>query len=228
MGISIHKMEGESFEVRVGDIHEGYGTPYVLGLVAKVVDKHSVEFRLLSSKISKSEMREIRESFEEMGFTNLVWDRKSNGTTTQKGLINTRSISGAIFKGNNMEDFRSKLVKAEDAVVTLNSLTGLAGAYDLDVAAEKQVSYDEGFSAGKLSMGEPDDKIYSQAEVDSMVQPLQQSLADSQAALAELQANVETQVSSAIADLKASLLAAYESAQAEETSSEEAIRNLLK
>ena len=228
MGISLHKMEGKNIEVRVGDSHEDYGTPYTFGLIAKVVDKHTIEFRLLSKKVTKSEMREIRTKFESLGFTNLIWERKVDGTTTQKGLINTRSISGAIFKGNNMEDFRSKLVKAEDAVVTLNSLTGLAGAYDLDVAAEKQVSYDEGFSAGKLSMGEPDDKIYSQVEVDNMVQPLQQSLADSQAALVELQASVETQVSEAKAALKAELLAAYESAQAEETSSEESIRNLLK
>lgn len=122
----------------------------------------------------------------------------------------------------------------QDLVLNVAALqTQLADA-EAALAAAKQLSYDEGFAAGVASVPpvEPGDKIYSQAELDAAVvaakEEVQAQLAVVQAELDALKLEVDSKIATAVAAMKAELLAAYEAQQVAESEGETGFAGLLK
>ena len=124
-------------------------------------------------------------------------------------------------KGDNMD-----LVKLlNDLVSQINSLqTALADAQKAadELAAAK---YAEGFEAGKLSV--QSDKLYSQAELDAVVEPLKAQLMDLQTQVDAIPSKVSDAVSVAKAELLEKVKQAYDSAQASEAETEAAFKASL-
>lgn len=105
---------------------------------------------------------------------------------------------------------------------------------DADVEAAKIAGYDEGFAAGVASVP-VSDKVFSQAEVDAMLAPLNEQVLTMQGRIAELEgvvAGIDQKVSDAVAlalsEFKAILAAEYEARQVAETEIETGFKELLK
>lgn len=113
----------------------------------------------------------------------------------------------------------------------LESLSQLqAKLADADQAAQDlaRSKYEQGFAAGVASVSIPvSDKIFSQAEVDAMVLPLQESILSLQSQIDQMQAQIDAKVSQAVAAFKAELLAKYEAQQVVESASETGFKDLL-
>jgi len=122
-----------------------------------------------------------------------------------------------------------------DLVQLLNSLVNSlrelqAKLADADQAAQDlaRSKYEQGFAAGVASVSIPvSDKIFSQAEVDAMVLPLQESILSLQSQIDQMQAQIDAKVSQAVAAFKAELLAKYEAQQVVESASETGFKDLL-
>lgn len=107
-------------------------------------------------------------------------------------------------------------------------LSELSAIHGEEVAA----AYSKGFDDGKASMGNGDEKLYSQAELDAIVTPLKEEVAALTAKVEQMGKDQEAAISAAVAaavtKLKADLKAAYEAEQASETESEKRFADLLK
>ena len=93
----------------------------------------------------------------------------------------------------------------QDLLASISVLQAQLADVPAALEAAKKASYDEGFAAGVASVPPPasSDKIYSQAELDIMLEPLK-------AKVAELQAQVDqipSLVDAAVKDAKAGFLA---------------------
>lgn len=120
-----------------------------------------------------------------------------------------------------------------DLVSLLNNLVANIASLQAQLAdAQKaaddlaKAKYDEGFAAGVASVG-PGDKIYSQAELDAIVLPLNEKIAALELTVNELSASIPVKIAEAVAAFKAELLAKYEAAQVVESDVETGFKNLL-
>lgn len=120
-----------------------------------------------------------------------------------------------------------------DLVSLLNNLVANIASLQAQLAdAQKaaddlaKAKYDEGFAAGVASV-QPSDKIYSQAEVDAIVLPLNEKIAALELAITDINATIPAKIAEAVAAFKAELLAKYEEQQVVETQAETGFKNLL-
>lgn len=114
-----------------------------------------------------------------------------------------------------------------DLVTLLNGLVDQLA--DAQAAADElaQTKYDEGFAAGVASVTEGD-KLYTQADVDAIVTPLNDRILALEAQVMALQESVATQIAEAMAKFKMDLLTKYESQQVVESDTETGFKDLLK
>lgn len=101
----------------------------------------------------------------------------------------------------------------------LLQVEALQASLDVEVKA----AHDAGFSEGVASVvvGE---KIYSQAEVDALIIPLNAKIIE----LEVIASGVDVKIAGEVLKLKADLLAAYESALVSESAVETGFKELLK
>lgn len=102
-----------------------------------------------------------------------------------------------------------------DIIKLLQELQSSIGALqaqllDAQAAADSiaKENYDMGFAAGVASVP-ADDKIYSQAELDAAVGPLQEQISALQIQMQDMQNALNQKVADAVAAIKADLLAKY-------------------
>lgn len=99
-------------------------------------------------------------------------------------------------------------------------------ALEAEHAVENQAKYDEGYAAGVKSVAEGE-KIYSQAELDAKVLPLEEKVALLQAQVDAFSVAIETAKIEAIESFKAELRAHYEAEQSTESDAEKKFGDLL-
>lgn len=121
----------------------------------------------------------------------------------------------------------------EGLLAQVQALLAQASSVADAIAAEKKVSYDEGFAAGVASVGGvPSDKIYSQAELDAKIQEAVSSinaeLVAVKADLESLKAQIDSKIAESIGLFKAELLAKYNEKQVVEQQAETGFADLLK
>lgn len=117
--------------------------------------------------------------------------------------------------------------KAQSVV---DGFDALEAQLDLDLKGE----FDRGFAEGKLSMGNPGDKIYDQAEVDAMLKPIQESLVAKEAQIAQLQldidgikASIDEQVKVKLESELTGILSEFDAQQSDESAKEGAFRKFV-
>lgn len=109
-------------------------------------------------------------------------------------------------------------------------LTGLqVQIADAQKAADDlaKLKFDEGFAAGVASVP-VSDKVFSQADVDALLAPLQAQVADLQAQVSALQSSLDQKVAEAVAAIKADLLAKYQELEVALQDKEVGFEQLLK
>lgn len=118
----------------------------------------------------------------------------------------------------------------EQALIEAKAIVEKIESLGVEIEAEKQASYDEGFKAGLASNGI--DKLYSQAELDAKIQDAVLPLNEQVKVLAEsvesLKLEVESGKVEAVASFKAELAAKYNDLQVAETVAETGFGELLK
>ena len=121
-------------------------------------------------------------------------------------------------------EFKEKLLGLKDAVIALQSASTLPEEFEVVVAAEKEASEKIGFDKGVASVSAPGDKVFSQADVDAMIAPLNEKISSLQTEYDAYRADAESQKSLAVAAAKAEIVAAiqadFEAAQASENETE--------
>lgn len=126
----------------------------------------------------------------------------------------------------------------ELAVGQLNALVAPVQQALTDLPAELQAKYDEGFLAGKADESEPDDTIFTQADLDNAVASakapleatitqLNESVALMQTQIAELQGSVESQVKAAREQLVSEIEASFQESQTSENEAEGKFAQML-
>ena len=128
------------------------------------------------------------------------------------------------------EMIQEQKAKAQSVV---DGFDAIEAQIDIDLKSE----YDRGVADGKASMpqdGQPSDKLYSQVELDGMIQPLQASLVEKEAQItsmqeqvAAIQGSIDSSVEAKIAELKAVLKAEYAAQQVAESTGETGFAKLL-
>ncbi len=109
------------------------------------------------------------------------------------------------------------------------SISGLQAQLADAQAAVDQVSkeaYAKGFSDGVASVP-VSDKIFSQADMDAALKPLQDQVASLQAQVDGVPSQIESAVAEAVAAVKAELKAAWDAEQASEGEAESKFGDLL-
>lgn len=114
-----------------------------------------------------------------------------------------------------------------DLLALLNGL--VAQLADAQKAADDlaKAKFDEGFAAGVASVP-VSDKIFSQADVDALLAPLQAQITDLQAQVLALQGSIDQKVSDAVAAVKTDLLQKYQALEVAIQDQETGFENLLK
>lgn len=125
------------------------------------------------------------------------------------------------------EMIQEQKVKAQSVV---DGFVELEAQLDLDL----QAKYDEGFAAGKASMGGEGDKLYSQAELDAIVGPINESLVAKEGQITQLQsdmdllrAGIDAQVSAKVGEEIGKVIAEFDAQQSDESAKEGAFREFL-
>lgn len=157
---------------------------------------------------------------------------QTNNVTVQK-FARTRVLGYRTSKDLKEQSSSNKIGVNMDLVALLNNLVANIASLQAQLAdAQKaaddlaKAKYDEGFAAGVASVG-PGDKIYSQAEVDAIVLPLNEKIAALEVLIADINASIPVKVAEAVSTFKAELLAKYEAAQVVESDVETGFKNLL-
>lgn len=126
-------------------------------------------------------------------------------------------VTQKLIPGGFMENILSLLNSLQASIAGLQSQLSDAQAAVDQVSKE---AYDKGFAEG-VAFGSPDsDKIYSQAEFDAAIAPLQAQVTDLQAQVDAAAAGVEAAVAEKVAAFKADLKSKWEASQASESQSE--------
>lgn len=110
------------------------------------------------------------------------------------------------------------LQKFQELFNLISSLQAQLADAQAALVAEKQASYEQGFAAGQAASG--GDKIYSQAEVDAMLLPLNEQIAALQAQVAGVPDQIAAAVAQAKAELKEQIKGLLAAQQASESASE--------
>jgi len=118
--------------------------------------------------------------------------------------------------------FKDKLLTVVNAVATLSDVASLPSEFEVELAKEKELSYNEGFAAGGAV--NPEGKIYSQADMDVVVEAHKVALA---IALEEGEVKADKRAVEAVNEFKAAFLAELDAAQASENAIELDIRSKL-
>ena len=105
-------------------------------------------------------------------------------------------------------------------------LDKLAAAKE-SLAAELKAAKDAGFDEGVAQNSLPGDKIYTEADLQAEIVPLQAKIEELKLQLGELPAKVEVEVAAALAKFKAELAQAYEAQQVAESEGETGFKALL-
>lgn len=118
-----------------------------------------------------------------------------------------------------------------DVQTQLVSIQTQLGDVQVSADADVKESYDKGFADGKLSMGNGEDKLYSQVELDTALEnatkPLSDQIAALQVQIDDLKVQIDAAKEAGKAELKASLKAAYEAQQVAESEGETGFGALL-
>lgn len=122
-----------------------------------------------------------------------------------------------------------------DIIELLKSLKEKLEQAELLIEEVSKKKYDEGFAAGVASVQVGSDKIYSQAELDEKLKPLQDKVLELEGSVVELKAKIdafpqvlEEAKVKAVADFKADIAAKYAELQVVESQAETGFAELLK
>lgn len=96
--------------------------------------------------------------------------------------------------------------KLNDLVNAIQSAPELPAQYEAELASEKELSRAEGFSAGVASVSNPGDKVYSQEDLDAVVNPLKDEIAVVKSELEVVKSESQVKVDEAVKAAKSQLL----------------------
>lgn len=103
--------------------------------------------------------------------------------------------------------FKEKLAAL---IALLTSIPELMSMYESELASEKEISRSEGFSAGVASVSNPGDKVFSQEDVDAMLNPIKDELVTVKAELEVVKSESEVKIADAVVSAKKELLEGIE------------------
>jgi vacuolar-type H+-ATPase subunit C/Vma6 len=119
-----------------------------------------------------------------------------------------------------IEMVKDKLLALKDAELAFRSIETLPEEFDTEVAEREVAAYEKGVADGKASVTNPEDKVYSQEEMDAALLPLKQEIE-------AVKAESDKKVLDAVEAKRAEIEALYLAEQEVESGAESALKAAL-